>query len=168
MLSIGTITGFGSVHVNGVHFVTTGASIVVDGQPGTESDLRVGQVVRVEGQLDSSGTTGTALPLRYTHEALAEEFATLWRARRAAGADLFDANLTFNGQTIVPFAQTRPPFWRTNRWSHQKLFSLYHGTPENLRDYVEEIHRTPAIYAQGYPSAMHLVARHRGTRGSGR
>src|SRR2546427_5501659 len=72
----------------------------------------------------TSGTTGTALPLWYTPEALAEEFATFWRMRRAAGANLFDPSLTFNGQTIVPFAQTRPPFWRTNRWNQQKLFSL--------------------------------------------
>jgi phenylacetate-CoA ligase len=107
----------------------------------------------------TSGTTGSALPLWYTPEALAEEFATFWRGRRAAGADLFDANLTFNGQTIVPFRQTEPPFWRTNRWGRQTLFSLYHGTPENLRHYVDAIHRTPAVYAQGYPSAMHLVAR---------
>jgi phenylacetate-CoA ligase len=107
----------------------------------------------------TSGTTGTALPLWYTPEALAEEFATFWRGRRAAGADLRDPHLTFNGQTIVPFRQTRPPFWRTNQWNHQKLFSLYHCTPENLRYYVDEIHRSRAVYVQGYPSAMHLVAR---------
>src|SRR5262249_54222009 len=92
-------------------------------------------------------------------EALAEEFATFWRGRRAAGADRFDPNLTFNGQTIVPFAQRYPPFWRTNHWNHQTLFSLYHCTRENLRHYVDEIHRSHAVYAQGYPSAMHLVAR---------
>ena len=63
----------------------------------------------------TSGTTGTALPLWYTPEALAEEFADASGARAAPpGVDLSDANLTFNGQTIVPFAQTRPPFWRTN------------------------------------------------------
>jgi phenylacetate-CoA ligase len=107
----------------------------------------------------TSGTTGTALPLWYTPEALAEEFATFWRMRRAAGADRSDPNLTFNGQTIVPVVQQRPPFWRTNYWSGQKLFSLYHCTRENLRAYVDEIHRTRAVYAQGYPSAMHLVAR---------
>jgi phenylacetate-CoA ligase len=107
----------------------------------------------------TSGTTGTALPLWYRPEALAEEFATFWRGRRAAGADLYDANLTFNGQTIVPVRQAGPPFWRTNYWTRQTLFSLYHGTPENLRHYVDAIHRIPAVYAQGYPSAMHLVAR---------
>jgi phenylacetate-CoA ligase len=107
----------------------------------------------------TSGTTGTALPLWYTSEALAEEFATFWRGRRLAGANLGDANLTFNGQSIVPVSRNEPPFWRTNYWNRQTLFSLYHGSPENLRHYVEAIHRTPARFAQGYPSAMHLVAR---------
>ncbi|MEM7413188.1 MAG: hypothetical protein AAF430_23360 [Myxococcota bacterium] len=106
----------------------------------------------------TSGTTGSALPLWYTPEALAEEFATFWRGRRVAGVGLWDANLTFNGQTIVPVRSNRPPFWRTNHWNRQTLFSLYHKTPENLRHYVDAIHATPAVFAQGYPSAMHLVA----------
>jgi len=55
----GPISGFGSVIVNGVHYSTNGATITVDDQPGTESELRVGYVVRVEGTLDASGTTGT-------------------------------------------------------------------------------------------------------------
>ena len=47
----------------------------------------------------TSGTTGTALPLWYTPEALAEEFATLL-ARGAAlrRASSGDPNLTFTGQ----------------------------------------------------------------------
>lgn len=107
----------------------------------------------------TSGTTGTALPLWYTPNALAEEFAAFWRGRRLAGAKLDDPNLTFNGQMIVPLSQTRPPFWRTNHWNRQTLFSLYHGNPENLRHYVDAIHRFDAAFVQGYPSAMHLVAR---------
>jgi hypothetical protein len=56
----GPISGFGSVIVNGVRYSTSSATITVDDQPGTESDLRVGYVVRVEGTVDASGTTGTA------------------------------------------------------------------------------------------------------------
>jgi phenylacetate-CoA ligase len=107
----------------------------------------------------TSGTTGSALPLWWTPEALAEEFAAFWRGRRSCGARLDDPNLTFNGQTVVPFAQTRPPFWRTNRWNRQTLFSLYHCSPQNLPAYVDAIHSTEAAFAQGYPSSMHLIAR---------
>jgi Domain of unknown function (DUF5666) len=61
----GPINGFGSVIVNGVRYSTAGAVITIDDQPGTESDLRVGQVVRVEGQLDPGGATGTASSVSY-------------------------------------------------------------------------------------------------------
>jgi len=108
----------------------------------------------------TSGTTGTALPVRYTLGTLAEEFATVWRMRRSCGVrEPSEPNITFNGRIIVPFGQTRPPFWRTNAYGRQTLFSIYHMTPENLREYVTAIHDTPATYVQGYPSAIHLVAR---------
>ncbi|HEX2484034.1 MAG TPA: hypothetical protein VHQ66_01965, partial [Myxococcota bacterium] len=107
----------------------------------------------------TSGTTGTALPLWYTPEALAEEYATVWRLRRASGVALGAPHLTFGGQIVVPFGQKRPPFWRTNFHGRQTLFSLYHMTPENLRAYVDGIHAAPARYVQGYPSSLHLVGR---------
>jgi len=67
-ISQGPITGFGSVIVNGVRFGTAGATITVDDRPGTESELRVGQVVRVEGTVDASGTTGTARSIRFDNQ----------------------------------------------------------------------------------------------------
>ena len=107
----------------------------------------------------TSGTTGTALPLWHTSETLAEEYATVWRMRRQAGAELDDPSMTFGGQMIVPVAQAQPPYWRHNAYGRQTLFSLYHMTPANLRDYVAAIHASPARYVQGYPSSIHLVAR---------
>jgi len=107
----------------------------------------------------TSGTTGTALPLWHTENDLAFEYAAVWRLRRRSGADLDDPNLTFNGQSIVPFSQTEPPFWRRNAWGGQTLFSIYHMTAANLRSYVDAIHATRARYVQGYPSAIHLAAR---------
>jgi hypothetical protein len=56
----GPITGFGSIVVNGVHYNVDMASVVVDGNPATVSDLALGQVVTVVGERDASGTTGTA------------------------------------------------------------------------------------------------------------
>jgi phenylacetate-CoA ligase len=107
----------------------------------------------------SSGTTGTALTLWYTYETEAENSATVWRMRRSFGVQLFDPHISFGGQTIVPFAQENPPYWRRNAWNRQTLFSLYHMKPENLDAYIDAIHSVPATYAQGYPSSMHLLAR---------
>jgi len=112
---------------------------------------------RIRGK--TSGTTGTALPLYYTRRAVAEEFASFWRQRRHFGVELGDPNLTFNGQTIVPFESEGPIFWRHNHHGHQTLFSLYHMSRKNLESYVEGVHEHPATWAQGYPSSIFLVAR---------
>ena len=56
--TFGTITAFGSVFVNGVEFSTSGATIVLDDNPATESNLRVGMVVTVSGS--RSGSSGSA------------------------------------------------------------------------------------------------------------
>lgn len=64
----GPISGFGSVIVNGVRYATTAATITIDDQPGAESDLRVGQVVRVEGTVDANGTTGMARRISFNDE----------------------------------------------------------------------------------------------------
>jgi phenylacetate-CoA ligase len=111
----------------------------------------------IEGK--TSGTTGSALPLWYTSEALAEEYAAVWRLRRWQGIELDDPHLSFGGQLLVPLRQKRPPFWRHNAWAGQTLFSLYHMTKENLPAYIEAIHSTPAVYMQGYPSSFHLLGR---------
>lgn len=117
------------------------------------SDIAPGKLLKGK----TSGTTGSALPLWYTHEALAEEYAAVWRLRRRAGIGLKDPHHTFGGQLIVPLAQAAPPFWRQNHWMNQTLFSLYHMTAENLPHYVEAMHALPAVYVQGYPSSFHLL-----------
>jgi hypothetical protein len=60
VVSKGTIAGFGSIIVNGVRFDTDNASIDVDGNPGTQSDLKVGHVVVVHGTMDDDGTNAVA------------------------------------------------------------------------------------------------------------
>lgn len=112
---------------------------------------------RLQGK--TSGTTGSALPLWYTAESLAEEYAVVWRLRRRQGVMLRRPHFTFGGQMIVPLSQQAPPFWRRNRWSRQTLFSLYHMTPGNLPAYVEAMHALPVSYVEGYPSSIHLLSR---------
>ncbi|MFQ5756065.1 MAG: DUF5666 domain-containing protein [Acidiferrobacterales bacterium] len=58
-ISSGAITGFGSIFVNGVEFDTSGASITLGGISVSESDLKLGMVVEVQGMI--SGASGTAI-----------------------------------------------------------------------------------------------------------
>ncbi len=64
--SIGTITGFGSIFVNGIEFDTTNASFRIDDQDQfDDSALAVGMKVKVTGTINSNGTTGTATSVFY-------------------------------------------------------------------------------------------------------
>ncbi len=56
-VSIGTISGFGSVIVNGTRYDTASAMFTIDGQSGSQSDLAVGDVVVVKGTAEDD-TTG--------------------------------------------------------------------------------------------------------------
>ena len=55
IVTVGTITGFGSVHVNGMRFETSGATVTLDGERGTEAQLQVGQVIHVAGTRSRDG-----------------------------------------------------------------------------------------------------------------
>ncbi len=58
-VSAGSITGFGSIFVNGVEFSTNGATIMKDDVAVSESELRRGMMVEVRGSIDSD-TSGIA------------------------------------------------------------------------------------------------------------
>ncbi|MAG30322.1 MAG: hypothetical protein CL908_05425 [Deltaproteobacteria bacterium] len=64
-ISQGTINSFGSIFVNGTEWQIDAASIEVDDAIGGEIDLRLGMVVTVRGDFDSSGASGTATSVVY-------------------------------------------------------------------------------------------------------
>lgn len=68
-ISSGTITGFGSVFVNGVRF-ETGASTfdVEDDTDATQANLRIGMVVQVQGSINSDGVNGVATHIQYADD----------------------------------------------------------------------------------------------------
>jgi len=53
-VAVGTISQFGSVWVNGVEYDTRDTTIRIDDNPGAESDLRIGMVVRVDGSISGA------------------------------------------------------------------------------------------------------------------
>jgi hypothetical protein len=59
-MATGTIAGFGSIFVNGIHFQTSGATIRKNGQVVDQSQLAVGEVAFVKGQASESDETGNA------------------------------------------------------------------------------------------------------------
>jgi len=60
LIATGTITGFGSIYVNGIHFQTASATIRKNGQTVDQSQLAVGEVARIKGSKDDADNTGVA------------------------------------------------------------------------------------------------------------
>jgi len=108
----------------------------------------------------TSGTSGTALALYHTREALGWEYGVIWRQRRWFDCDLKQRFACFGGQSVVPYSQEKPPFWRYDLLRARMLFSLYHMSPHNLRAYAEELQRPGYHFWQGYPSSIGLVCQH--------
>lgn len=68
----GPITGFGSVFISGTEYKTTDTSMIIDGQPGSQGDLKKGMLVRVTATVTKgSGTTDS--PLRMADSLVYED-----------------------------------------------------------------------------------------------
>ena len=71
----GTITGFGSVIVNGKRFDTSSSSFTVDGQSGSQSDLKVGMIVTVNGSFNGTQRSADAVLQKDAVEGLVQSVA---------------------------------------------------------------------------------------------
>jgi hypothetical protein len=67
-IASGSISGFGSVFVNGVEYETDSATFNVDGVSGTQDDLAIGMIVQVTGTINEDGVTGTATSIVFDEE----------------------------------------------------------------------------------------------------
>jgi len=66
IISSGTITGFGSVYVNGVKFETTNTIFDIEGTTtNDQTNLAIGMVVEVNGTINPDGITGTATSITF-------------------------------------------------------------------------------------------------------
>ena len=88
----GVITGFGSVFINGVEYETDSTTVTTDDNDGaSETDLQVGMVVSLSGEVNEDGATGNANTIHYD-EQLKGPIESI---------DLFANTITILGQTIV-------------------------------------------------------------------
>jgi phenylacetate-coenzyme A ligase PaaK-like adenylate-forming protein len=110
--------------------------------------------------IHTSGTTGGALRFPTTMTSVQLQWAVWWRYKRWHGIQRHTRCGYFGGRSIVPAAQSSPPFWRYNRAGKQILFSGYHMSPANLPSYVEELRRRQPPWLFGYPSLLALLASH--------
>ena len=100
--SVGTISAIGSVTVNGVRFTTTNASLSINGSPAPESELKVGMVVTVQGQVLPDGTaTANSVDARTEVKGIVTGVDNAARAFTVLGQRLRTDQLTvFSGGTF--------------------------------------------------------------------
>ena len=95
-ISMGTITQFGSIFVNGVEFDTTNTEITIDDLTGSNAELRLGMFVTVSGTINPDGITGVA-------DSVSVEESIKGKVESKTGTD----TLTIMGQTVHVPASAR-------------------------------------------------------------
>ena len=69
VVTVGPITGFGSIHLNGHELGTANATVTMDDEPATLADLRVGMMVSVRGTLTIANNAMEANRIRFVDDA---------------------------------------------------------------------------------------------------
>ena len=115
--AVGTITGFGSVIVNDVHYDTARADIVVNGNPATEAELEVGYVVVVNADIPADGSAPSATSIQFSHDVIGpiasvdvalDQMVVIGQTIRLDGATTFGAGIqpaSVDGLVALPATQ---------------------------------------------------------------
>jgi hypothetical protein len=91
IVSHGEITGLGNITVNDVHYQIGSATVTVNGEPASNSDLRLGQVVTLGGRINDDGRTGTADRIQFNANVVGP----------VEGIDAVGKQLIVMGQTVT-------------------------------------------------------------------
>jgi phenylacetate-CoA ligase len=113
----------------------------------------------------TSGTTGAPLTVVLTKEARRRNYAFFARSKLWAGVGLGDRSVTFAGRVFVPPGATRPPFWRSNWFCRNTLFSSYHLSAATSEAYFEAMKALQPALIDSYPSSVYILARYMAEKG---
>ncbi|HHJ36227.1 MAG TPA: hypothetical protein ENJ87_10725 [Gammaproteobacteria bacterium] len=94
--SSGSVTGFGSIFVNGVEFDTSSSSFDIEGLSGTQTDLALGMRVKVSGSVNADGVTGTATTVTFEDQLE----GPISSATFTEDADMLNKQFTVLGVTV--------------------------------------------------------------------
>jgi len=68
VVTVGLISGFGSVISNGIEFNTDSASVMMDGQPANLSDLRIGMMVSIRATVNEETGAASASAIHFSDD----------------------------------------------------------------------------------------------------
>jgi phenylacetate-CoA ligase len=109
--------------------------------------------------IQTSGTTGTPLQIWFSRRDMQRRYAYQeMRIRRWWGVSLSDPYAMVGGKLVVPFNQTKPPFWVWNAALNQLYMSSYHLSPQFAEYYLKELKKRRLAYIFGYASSLYFLA----------
>lgn len=127
VVTVGSITGFGSVIVNGIEYDTSGATFTKDGLPATQDDFAVGHVVLVKGTISDDNTNAVASTVEFDDNVEGP----------VSSVDAVTGTIVIIGQTVRIVATT----------------SIDDSCPDTLEDLL----LVPAVEVSGLPDADGVI-----------
>jgi len=101
--TVGVITGFGSIYVNGVKYETDNASVHIDGTQSIETSLGIGDVVVLKGSVNADGVTGTATAVSCSDELEGYVLDLSGLANGVGTINVMGQSVTINIDTVFDF-----------------------------------------------------------------
>lgn len=98
VIAVGPITGFGSVVSNGIHFGTDSTTVLINGEPATLDDLRIGMIVSIRGEIEDVTGTAHASEIRFAPE-IAGPISSINTATR--NFTVLGQSVSFDEMTVV-------------------------------------------------------------------
>jgi len=107
----------------------------------------------------TSGTTGTPLLIYSTQEIVRKQYAIFEaRVRRWHQVSIKELWAILGGQLVVPFGQTKPPFWVFNAGLNQLYLSTHHVSIQNTPAYLDALNHYRPTHLLMYPSSANVLA----------
>jgi phenylacetate-CoA ligase len=108
---------------------------------------------------NTSGTSGTPLTIYIKRDVLRQYYALLEaRVRRWNNVMIKERWAILGGQRVVPFHQSKPPFWVYNAGLNQLYLSTYHLSSKNAKWYIDALQEYAPTHMFVYPSSAHVLA----------
>lgn len=107
----------------------------------------------------TGGTSGSPLNVYWSKETTLSYYAIFERRiRNWHGVTRHTRYGILGGQMLIPFSQTRPPFWVRNFGMNQLYMSSYHISKDTVGAYVDAMTSFGVEYLFGYASSMYSIA----------
>ena len=109
----------------------------------------------------TGGTTGKSLVVKKTIEDSQKRMAYLdWFKSMYGFTMTKDRHARFNGKDIIPLGQKATIFWRDNKSIHQRIYSSFYTSEDNLKYYVENLNQYKPLEMDGFVSTMYDIAKY--------